>query len=433
MNKPLVLAALALFLALPVAQAQMMMQSESLDGIVAVVDEDVILRSELDRAVDAITAQYARSPQQLPPRAELERQVLDRLILMRLQVERADSTGIKLADAEVDQTISQIANQNRLSVGQLRQAVMQQGLSWEAFRKNVHDETIVQRLRQRVVQSRVQVSDTEIDLMLKNGGVSSVEVHLGHIFVGVPDGATSEQIQAAQAKAEDVSRQIAEGLDFTAAAIRYSDAQNALDGGNLGWRSVTELPQAFADATASLSPGQTTGAVRGPNGFHILKLLDRRSGAQRLVTEYHARHILIKKSELTSSEQARTKIEELRRRALSGEDFAELAREHSEDAPTSNIGGDMGWFQVNAWGTAVGNQLMQLQDGQLSEAFQTDVGWHLIQRLGTRQQDVTEKNQRNRTRETIARRKAEEEYDRFLRQLRSEAYIDSRLPGALNR
>ena len=429
MNKPSVLAALALLLAMPCAQAQLM-QTEPLDGIVAVLDEDVILRSELDRAVNTITAQYARNPQQLPPRAELERQVLDRLIMVKLQVARADSTGVKLSDAEVDQTISQIAQQNRLDVGQLRQAVQQQGISWDAFRKNVHDETLVQRLRQRVVQSRVQVSDTEVDLLIKNGGSASGELRLGHILVTVPDGATPDEIATASTKADDVSRQIAGGLDFNAAAIRFSDAQNALDGGDLGWRSASELPPAFVDVADKLAEGETAPPVRGPNGFHIIKLIGKRAGAQQLVTEYHARHILVKTSEIVSSDQARRKIDELRTRIAGGEDFAKVAKDESDDGPTANIGGDLGWFPINGYGTRVAEAVQSVADGGLSEPFETEVGWHLLQRIATRTEDRTEEAERDKARQTLGSRKADEEYEGFLRQIRSEAYIDIRLPGA---
>ncbi len=429
MNKPIACLLLALSLAAPALHAQMM-PTEPLDSIVAVLDEDVILRSELDRAVGAVTAQYARNPEQLPPRATLERQVLDRLIMMKLQVARADSTGVKLSDAEIDQTVAQIAQQNRLDVGQLRQAVQQQGISWEQFRRNVHDETIVQRLRQRVVQSRVQVSDTEIELMLKNGGAQREEMHLGHILVSLPDSATPEQIAAAEAKAADVTRQIEGGLDFAAAAIRYSDAQNALDGGDLAWRSVDELPPAFVEIARKLQPGQTGAAVRGPNGFHIVKLIDRRAAAAQMVTEYHARHILIKTNEVVSSEQARTKIEGLRERALAGEDFEKLAKEFSEDGPTANIGGNLGWFQINGYGSSVAEALQSIADGQISEPFQTEIGWHILQRLETRTEDRTAEVEKDKARQMLGARKADEEYEGFLRQIRSEAYIDIRLPEA---
>lgn len=428
MNKLLALALLTLTLGVPFAHAQLM-PSQSLDGIVAVLDEDVILRSELDRAVTTVTAQYAQNPGQLPPRADLERQVLDRLIMMKLQVARADSTGVKLSDAEVDQTVAQIAQQNRLELAQLRQAVQSQGLSWEQFRNNVREETIVQRLRQRVIQSRVQVSDTEIELLLKNGGAERGELRLGHILVTLPDGATPEQIDTAQAKAADVSRQIEGGLDFAAAAIRFSDAPNALDGGDLGWRGVDELPPAFVAAAESLQPGQTATPLRGPNGFHLIKLIEKRTAPPQLVTEFNARHILIKTNEVVSADQAKLRVEQLRERALAGEDFAKLARENSEDGATANIGGDLGWFQINGYGTRVAETLQATTDGQISEPFFTDAGWHVLQRLGSRTEDRTEQAQRDKARQVLGARKGEEEYESFLRQIRSEAFIDVRLPA----
>jgi peptidyl-prolyl cis-trans isomerase SurA len=429
MTKLLATVTFAIALAAPLAQAQLM-PTEPLDGIVAVLDEDVILQSELDRQVKAITTQYASNPQQLPPLNVLERQVLDRLIMLKLQVARAGSTGVKISDAEVDQTVGQIAQQNRMDVGQLRQAVQQQGLSWDQFRNNVREESLVQRLRQRVVQSRVQVSDTEIELLLKNGGVKRGELHLGHVQVTLPDGATPDQIAAAQTKAEDISRQIQGGLDFSAAAIRYSDAPNALEGGDLGWRGYDEVPPAFAEIANKLQPGETGAPVRGPNGFHIIKLIEKRAGSAQLVTEYHARHILIKTSEIVSSEQAQKSIENIRKRALAGEDFAKLAKEFSEDGPTANLGGDMGWFPINGYGARVAEALQSTKDGEISEPFQSDVGWHLLLHLASRTEDRTADAERDKARQTLGARKADEEYESFLRQLRSDAYIEIRLPGA---
>lgn len=428
MKKLLAALLLASALAAPGVQAQLM-PTEPLDGIVAVLDEDVILKSQLDRAVAAVEYQYRSNPQQLPPRDVLQRQVLDRLILLKLQVGRADQTGVKMSDAEVDQTIQQIARQNNLDTAQLRQAVQQQGLSWEGFRNNVREETVVQRLRQRVVQSRVQVSDTEIELLLKNGGIQRGQVHLGHIQITLPDGATADQIHEAQAKAEDVVRQINEGMDFTAAAIRYSDAQNALEGGDLGWRGFDEIPPAFVEASESLQPGQTSAPIRGPNGFHIIRVVEKREAAQQFVTEFHARHILVKATEVVSADEARAKVDALRARAVAGEDFGKLAREGSEDGPTANIGGDMGWFQKNAYGTSVAQVIDTLADNEISQPFQTDIGWHLLQRLGTRTQDRTADAERDQARQTLGARKADEEYENFLRQVRSEAYIEIRLPG----
>ena len=429
MNKLLAPLILLLALAAPFAQAQLM-PTEKLDGIVAVLDGDVILRSELERQVATVQAQYANNPQQLPPRAELERQVLDRLIMSKLQVARADETGIRIADSEIDQTLGQIAAQNRMDVDQLRQAITRQGMSWEQFRHNVHDESLIQKLRQRVVQSRVQVSDTEIELLLKNGGVKRGQLHLGHIQITLPDGASPEQIAAAQAKAEDVSRQIQGGMDFAAAAIRYSDAQNALDGGDLGWRSYEELPPAFAEIAEKLEIGQSAPPVRGPNGFHIIKLIERREATSDLVTEYHARHILVRITEIVSAAQAEKTIRDLRARILAGEDFAKLAKEFSNDTGTANLGGDMGWFVKGAYGSKIAEMLTDTKIGEISEPFLSDAGWHILEPLATRTEDKTAEAERDKARQTLGSRKAEEEYGNFLRQIRAEAYIEIRLPGA---
>ncbi|MBL0222260.1 MAG: peptidylprolyl isomerase [Xanthomonadales bacterium] len=429
MNKLLATLILLLALAAPFAQAQLM-PTEKLDGIVAVLDGDVILRSELERQVATVQAQYANNPQQLPPRAELERQVLDRLIMSKLQVARADETGIRIADSEIDQTLGQIAAQNRMDVDQLRQAITRQGMSWEQFRHNVHDESLIQKLRQRVVQSRVQVSDTEIELLLKNGGVQRGQLHLGHIQITLPDGASPEQIAAAQAKAEDVARQIRDGMDFAAAAIRYSDAQNALDGGDLGWRSYDELPPAFAEIAEKLQIGQSAPPVRGPNGFHIIKLIERREATSDLVTEYHARHILVRITEIVSAAQAEKTIRDLRARILAGEDFAKLAKEFSNDTGTANLGGDMGWFVKGAYGSKIAEMLTETKVGEISEPFLSDAGWHILEPLATRTEDKTAEAERDKARQTLGSRKAEEEYGNFLRQIRAEAYIEIRLPGA---
>lgn len=429
MNK--LLSSLILFLVLgaPLAQAQLI-QTEKLDGIVAVLDENVILQSELDRQVATIKAQYASNPQQLPPANELERQVLDRMIMTKLQIAKADQTGVRSSDADVDQTVGQIAAQNRMDVAQLRQAILSQGLSWQQFRDNVHDESLIQKLRQRVVQSRVQISDTEIDLLLKSGGVKRGQLHLGHIQITLPDGASADQIAAAQAKAEDVVKQIQGGMDFAAAAIRYSDAQNALDGGDLGWRGYDEVPPAFAEISEQLQPGQTSPPARGPNGFHIIKLIERREPTSDLVTEYHARHILVRTTEIVSAAQAEKTVRELRARILAGEDFAKLAKEFSDDTMTANLGGDMGWFVKDGYGAKVAEIFAETKVDELSKPFESSVGWHILEPLGTRIEDRTTEAEREKARQTLGARKAEEEYGSFLRQLRSEAYIEIRLPGA---
>ena len=400
----------------------------ALDSIVAVVEEDVILRSELDIALNSIYAQYAGRLNQLPPREVLERQVLERLVLLRLQLQRAESGGIRVGDSEVEQAIFRIAEQNRISVEQMRQQLARDGMAFDEFRRTLRDEMIAQRLRQSIVQSRVSVSDTEIDILLAGNSLQTGEVNTAWIVVAVPNGATGEQIEIARKKIEGVRDLVSRGeMEFSAAAIRYSDAPNALEGGDLGWRGFDELPPQLAAVVQGMQVGDVSQPIRGPDGFLLLKLLDKRADSQETVTEYNARDILIRKTELIDSAEAKRRIDELRARIVAGEDFAELAREHSQDDMTASNGGDMGWFQLYAWGNGVGETLLRLEDGELSQPFESDIGWHLIQRLGSREQDVTEETQRNRARETIGRRKAEEEYQRFLRQLREESYVELRL------
>lgn len=433
MNKPnglLAVFALALVALAPSAQAQSL-PTESLDRIVAVVDEDVVLQSELDRAVQSVTAQYARNPEQLPPRDVLERQVLERLVMTKLQVARADTSGIKISDAEIDQALEQIAKQNGMDLAKLRQTVLQQsGMTFDQFRKSLRDDLAVQRLRQRVVQSRAQVSDAEIDSQIKNGEANRGQAHLQHILISLPDGATPEQIDETRKKAEDVKAQISAGMDFSAAAIRYSQAQDALEGGDIGWRGYDEMPRAFADLAQSMQAGQVSDVIRGPAGFHMLKLVEKRdSTGPQIVTEYHARHILIKTSELTTFDQAKKTVEDLRARALKGEDFGKLAKEFSQDPNNANLEGDLGWFPREGYGTAVGNVVADLKNDQISQPFTTELGWHIMQLLGTRTTDKTSDMQRTQARQTLLGRKSDEEYQTFLRQMRSESFVEIRLPG----
>jgi peptidyl-prolyl cis-trans isomerase SurA len=413
--------------AVPAELAAQALPSETMDRIVAIVEEDVILQSELDRAVNNILAQYAGRSAQLPPRDVIERQVLERLILIRLQLQRAESTGIRISDTELDQAVARLAQQNGATLDQLRGSLERDGFSWEEFRKTMRDEMIVQRMRQRFVQSRVNVTDTEVEILLASGGLKRGEVRLSHILVAVPDGATPEQIRSARDKVELVGKELSGGLDFGAAAIRYSDGQQALEGGDLGWRRYDEVPSAFVDLIATLKPGEVTQPMRGPSGFHILKLVDTREESRQMVREYNARHILIKTTELVSSSEALASVRNLRDRIIAGEDFAVLAREFSEDTTSANLGGDMGWFEIGAYGTRVAQELETLADSDVSQPFQTEVGWHIVQRLGTREQDRTDERLREQARDTLRNRKAEEEWENFTRQLRNESYVENRL------
>jgi len=423
------LALIALLAPLAALKAQVLMPHDPLDKVIAVVEDDVILKSELDRALTNIMSQYQGRNTQLPPREILERQVLERLVMIRLQIARAAGTGIRISDAEVDQAIANMAKQNNLDVAQLRVTLARDGYGYDEFRNTMRDELTVQRLRQRFVQSRVQVTDTEIDLLLQGGGLKRGEVRLAHILIGVPDGAKPEQLAAAREKADKVHKEIEGGLDFSAAAIRYSEGQQALEGGDLGWRRFDEVPSLFAEVISSMKAGDVTQPMRGPSGFHMLKLVDVRENAKQVVSEYHARHIMVKTSEIVSSEEALNSVKNLERRIRGGEDFEKLAKQFSEDKASGTLGGDMGWFAKGAYGSKVESMIDTLKDGELSQPFQTEVGWHIMQRLGVHEVDKTAEFEREQARDAIRNRKAEEEYDNFLRQMRSEAYVENRLTG----
>jgi peptidyl-prolyl cis-trans isomerase SurA len=424
---------LSLLIAAPSALAQSAgaPQASSVDRIVAVVDEDVILKSELDRAVLNVKQQYSGNAGQLPPDDVLQKQVLERLVLVRLQLARAADSGMKVSDAEIDQGIQRVAEQNKLDTAQLQQRLAADGMTYDEFRKSMRDELVVQKMQQNIIQDRVAVSESEIDNELATERAGGPQVHLAHILVALPDGATAEQIKTAQAKIDGVKELIDQGkMDFSAAAIRYSDSPNALEGGDLGWRSIDEVPPAFTDIVKTLKPGQMSQPLHGVSGFQLLKLVEVRDAGQvpvQKVTEYHAQDLMVSVGPGATSEQAKAKIDAFRAQLVAGADFSAIAKTNSDDTATSAKGGDMGWFQSDAWGDAVAAQLKTLKDGDLSQPFQSDVGWHLIKLLGTRTNDVSEQAARDAARQTIARRKSQDEYENFLRQLRSEAYVDIRL------
>ena len=421
---------LAALFAAPLHAQQATAALQPLDRIAAVVDDGVILQSELDRAVQNIHAQYASRPGQLPPEDVLRKQVLERLVLVRLQVARAAESGIHVGDQEVDAALVNIARQNNMTPDQLRAQLAQHGESWPEFRESIRDEITIQRLRQRFAQTRISVSDAEVDAALE-ASAGSQQYHLANILVALPEGATPEQIATGQKKIDGIKALIDEGeIDFQAAAVRYSDSPNALEGGDLGWRSLDEIPAAFANVIRSMQPGQVIGPTRGASGFQLLKLLETREGGAaepRMVTQFDARHILIRTGEGGLGEdEARAKIDTLAARIAGGADFQALARENSQDPVSAPAGGDLGWFTQDAYGPEFGAQVAALQDGQVSAPFKTQAGWHIVQRVGSRQADVGAENRRAQVREAIGQRKLEDEWSRYLREIRGDAYVDFR-------
>ncbi|NLA69035.1 MAG: molecular chaperone SurA [Gammaproteobacteria bacterium] len=418
------LLSLAFALAATVAPAAAQ-EVQPLDGIAAVVDEDVILQSELERAVRNIKLQYGDRLDQLPPEPVLRRQVLERLILVQLQTARARSTGVRVADEELDGAVAAIARQNNMTPAQLRQQLASDGISFGEFRSSLRDELAIQRLRQRFAQSMIVVTEGEVDAALAHSG-GATQYRLANILVALPSGATPEQIAVGQEKIEGVHALLERGeMDFAAAAVRYSDAPNALEGGDLGWRSLDEIPTAFASIVGTLQPGQVFGPARGPSGFQLLQLVDVRDAAAdsgQMVTQYQARHILVRGDDAA----ARARIDELRARVAGGSDFAAVARESADDTVTRDAGGDLGWFAHDDFGPQFGDQVAGLQDGEVSAPFRSQAGWHIVQRTGSRQASVDDENRRNQAREAIGQRKLEDEWNRFLREMRGEAFVDIR-------
>lgn len=403
---------------------------QPLDRIAAVVDEDVILASELDRAVANIRGQYATRQDQLPPQEILERQVLERLISMRLQTANAARTGVRVSDQEVDQAIAAIAQQNNFTMDQLRQQLAGDGMAFDDFRASLREELMIQRMRQRFAQTRISVSDAEVDAAL-SAQATGAQYRLAHILVALPEGATPDQIQTGQQKIDGIKSLLDRNeMEFSAAAVRYSDSPNALEGGDLGWRRSDEIPAAFANAVTDLQPGQVLGPIRGPSGFQLLQLVDRRDAAQTAdagsVTEYQARHILIR-SQPGDDAAAKARADSLRARLVGGADFAEVARESSEDNATKDSGGDLGWFTQDEFGPDFGGQVAAIGDGDISEPFRTQAGWHIVQRQATRQSAGNDSNRRAQAREAIGQRKLEDEWDRYVRELRGEAYVSIRV------
>lgn len=425
--KNLLLSLLAAALLCGTAHAQ---QVQPLDEIVAIVDEDVILKSELDRAMGNILAQYAGQQDQLPPMAILQRQVLERLILMRLQTERANASGIRVTDAEIDATVGAIAEQNGMGVDQLRAQLASDGMSFDDFRRSLREELMTQRLQQRFAQSRIVVSEGEVDAAMSSAAAGGSQYRLAHILVALPDDATPEQVSTGAEKIDGIKALIDRGdMEFAAAAVRYSDSPNALEGGDLGWRRADEIPPVFGSAVRTMQPGEMLGPVRGPSGFQLLQLVDvRQQEAGGTVEQYNARHILIRSgTDAASDDAARARAEALRARITAGEDFAAVATESSEDASSSARGGDLGWFGANDFGPDFGSQLVPLQDGEVSQPFRTQAGWHLVQKIASRQAQVDDERRRAAVRESIGQRKLADEWERYMRELRSEAYVDIRV------
>jgi peptidyl-prolyl cis-trans isomerase SurA len=406
------------------------------DEIVAVVNNEVITRNELRARVTSVERGLQRQGTALPPVDVLNRQVLDRLIDERAELQQARDDGIRVDDFSVDRSIASLAQQNNMSLSAFHDKVVSDGTSYYAFREDVRNEITMSRLREREVDSNIQVSEGEIDnfLALQGGGApNSQELDIAQILVRTPEQATAEQIDQARTKAEDVYRQATGGADFSKLAVSYSNSPDALTGGDLGWRSSERYPQIFVDAVASLKVGGISQPIKSPNGFHVLKLVGKRNGAlgKNLniapVLQTHARHILLRVNEVTTEAQAKARLMEIKQRIESGKaTFEDMARNYSADGSASK-GGDLGEIFPGDTVPEFERVMNSLKVGEISDPIETQFGIHLIQVLGRRTQDVPEERVRLLARQAIHDRKLDEAYQDWLRSVRDEAYVEIRL------
>ena len=426
MKKLIVVLALAFPLA---AAAQKVVP---VDRIVAVVNKEVITATELAEAVGAAERQLRRQKTPLPERSLLERQMLERLILDKAQLQLARDKGVRVDELQLDRAVQRVAQNNNMSLAEFRKALERDGVPFNAWREDLREQIVLTRVREREVDDRVQVSDTEIDLFLADLQTrpdTRVEYQLAHILVRVPEQASPERIEAARARAAKALAEARAGEDFGRLAAAYSDAPDAMRGGVIGWRAHERLPELFSSALAKMNAGEVSEVLRSPAGFHVLKLVERRgiAAANAPVAQTRLRHILVRTSEAVSEGEARRRLADLRSRIVSGAaDFAEMARVHSDDA-TAGRGGELDWVYPGDTVPDFERAYQELKVGEVSQPVRTPFGYHLIQVLERRSADVSPERRRLQARMALRERKSEEAYQEWLRQLRDQIYVELRL------
>lgn len=419
----------ALTLSLPSVTAAAPQRTISdIDRIVVIVNDDVITDSELNQRLRETKKQLVLEKISAPPDTALKKQLLERMVLEHLQIQLAGQTGIRISESDVDRAFETVARRNNLNAEDFRKALTQKGMDITAYRNQLHDQLTIQQLLEREINNRVTVTNNEVDNFLENPQSRAdmgVSYQLSHILIGIPESASPESIQAARKRAEDIRRQIAEGANFEQTAVSQSQGADALKGGNLGWKKAGELPELFLSVLKNMSVGGISDTLRSPNGFHILKLINKRGDNQaEAVTQTHVRHILLKPSEILSPEDARNKLLGLRERIENGNDFAVLARAHSEDTGSAASGGDLGWTSPGQMVPEFEKAMNALKPDELSQPVKTTFGLHLIQVLARRSYDMTQERVLAAARQQIHARKADERYEQWARQLRNEAFVE---------
>ena len=406
-------------------------QTTPIDQIVAVVNDDVITRHELDDRLSIVASQLKKQGTPLPPMEALEKQILERMTIDLLQAQYAKETGVRIDDSQLDKTMQRIALENKFSsLAEFRTKLEQDRVDFKKFREEIRSEIIATRLREREVDSKLVISDSEIENYLTTQAKQldkGDEYQLAHILVLVPEQASADKIQASRQRAEQALERLRGGADFAQIAVGFSDAKDALQGGNLGWRPGDRIPVLFLDALQKMQHGEISPILRSPNGFHIIKLIERRSkGASQVITQAHVRHILIKTNELVPDNEAKKRLLDVKLHIETGADFAEQAKRYSEDGSAAQ-GGDLGWISPGDTVPEFEDAMNALQPGQMSGAVQSGFGWHLIQVLERRNADVSLEQKKQQARMSIRTFKSDEAYQDWLRQLRDRAYVEYRL------
>ena len=410
------------------AQAQVRI----LDRIVAVVNDGAIMESELQSRVAGIVGQFEADNRPLPPAQVLREQVLDRMIIERIQLQLAERGGIRVDDGSLNQALTGIAQQNNMDLEQFANAVRTDGYSWAEFREQVRNDMVISRLQQRSVSSRVRVTDREVDRFLSSDlgrRMFAADFHLGHILVQVPSGASPEQLEQARNKANGIVQRLRGGADFAETAVEQSDGPQALEGGDLGWRPAAQWPTLFAETAIDMQPGDISEPLRSGAGYHILKMIERRGGGgEHVVTQYRVRHVLIQSDALTTEDQARAEAQRLHQQVISGSiSLADVAREHSDDPGSRNQGGELGWVTPGQMVPEFEQMMESTPVGQVSPVFQTQFGYHFLLVEEQREADMSDEFRQMRARQALQKQRFDEELQTWLQEKRAEAYVDIRL------
>ena len=403
---------------------------EMLDRIAAIVNDGLVLKSELDAQMDAVTKRLQEQKVELPSQSVLKQQVLDRLIVQEIQMQRAKHVGLTISDEQLNSALQEIAARNKIPFDQLPTALAAQGIDYKQYRESMRKELTLNTLRQRDVISHINVTPRELDQYLarQQSAASNDEFNVSHILLSLPAAATPQQLEEISHKAQDLAARAAKGEDFGQLAIANSNSSTALDGGQLGWRKGGQLPQFVLDLVVKMKPGDVSEPVRTPSGFHIVKLNERRSGEVAvIINQIHVRHILMKPNELDDDETVRQKLAKLRDRIEKGEDFSGIASTSSEDPGSAPDGGDLGWSGPGTFVPEFDKAIADLKVNEISEPFKTRYGWHIVQMLGTRTYDSTEDVRRQKAFVAIRESKADEETELWVRALRDEAFVEIKM------